>query len=193
MKSIRTFWIIVTVIIGFSTNAMAQKIKFMEGNKAALAAIDAIAIVYEYDNMAVGKYEKESDFIDKKKTDYNNKEAGKGNKWEKEWKGDRKERYQPQFEELFAKHSKVKISNTAPYKMIVKTFFTEPGYNIHISRKNASISGEVWILDNTGKVIAKLSFVNAPGRSFGGYDYDTGFRIQEAYAALGKSLAKYFK
>lgn len=77
--------------------------------------------------------------------------------------------------------------------MIVKTTFIEPGYNVHVSRKNASIDGELWIVETANKnnVIAKISFKGAPGRTFGGYDYDSGVRIQESYAVLGKSAAKF--
>jgi hypothetical protein len=79
------------------------------------------------------------------------------------------------------------------YTMIVKTTKTEPGYNIAISRKNAEIAGEIQVVEtaNPSKIVLRLSFEKALGRSFGGYDYDTGFRIQEAYADLGKALGKY--
>ncbi len=78
--------------------------------------------------------------------------------------------------------------------MIFKTVYTEPGYNIAISRKNAYIDGEVWIIEtnNPGKIIAKLEINDCPGRTFMGNDYDTGERIQEAYAMAGKGLARFF-
>ena len=77
--------------------------------------------------------------------------------------------------------------------MIFKTTFTEPGYNIYVSRKNAEIDGEVWIVEtaNPSNVIAKISVQNCPGRTFGGNDYDTGNRIEESYAVAGKGLGKF--
>ncbi|MEP7107248.1 MAG: hypothetical protein ABI760_04685 [Ferruginibacter sp.] len=46
---------------------------------------------------------------------------------------------------------------------------------------------------NKSKIIAIISVDNALGRTFGGYDYDTGLRIGEAYADAGKALGKYIK
>jgi hypothetical protein len=63
-----------------------------------------------------------------------------------------------------------------------------------ISRKNASIDGEAWIIDSATKaVIAKLTVDDCPGRTFGGYDYDTGVRIRESYATAGKGLGKFIR
>lgn len=51
--------------------------------------------------MGVGKFKDEADFVNKKKSEYNKKENGRGDKWEKSWIADRELRYQPHFEELF--------------------------------------------------------------------------------------------
>lgn len=182
-----TFWV--------GSSVFAQKIKFHTGSKADLKEIKELYVEYDYSELSVGKFDKESDYIAKKKKDYNEKEAGKGNSWERAWKNDRAKRFHPQFEELFIKHSGVALKQGAAYKMIVKTTFVEPGYNIAISRKNAAVSGEIWIVDaaDPSKVLIRATFENAPGRSFGGNDYDTGERIQEAYAMLGKTWGKHFK
>jgi hypothetical protein len=41
------------------------------------------------------------------------------------------------------------------------------------------------------KVLATISIEKAPGRTFGGEDYDAGIRIAESYADAGKYLAKF--
>jgi hypothetical protein len=35
-----------------------------------------------------------------------------------------------------------------------------------------------------------LTIVNAPGQDAMGFDYDTGLRLQEAYAKSGKEIGK---
>ncbi len=174
----------------------AQKLKVTEGNTSALKSESSLNVAYEYTPMGVGKFEKEADYVEKKKAEYNEKEAGRGDKWADSWESDRAERFEPQFEELFNKHAgnlQVGSNPSAKYTLVVKTTFTEPGFNVYVARKNARIDGEVWITEtaNPSNVVAKISFVNAPGRTFGGYDYDTGTRIQEAYAVLGKSLGRF--
>jgi hypothetical protein len=176
--------------------AWAQKIKVLDGSLAVIKGVSKMNLQFDYSAMSVGKFKTEAEYVEKKKGEYNKKEDGKGDKWEKDWIADRKDRYEPQFTELFNKSSdgvKVGEYGSEKYTLIVKTTKTEPGYNIAISRKNAEIEGEILVVEtaNPGAVVLRMSFEKALGRSFGGYDYDTGFRIQEAYADLGKALGKY--
>jgi hypothetical protein len=140
----------------------------------------------------VGKFNDEKEYIDKKKEEYNKKEAGKGDTWAVAWVDDRETRYEPQFNELFEKTSQMTITPKAKYTLIYKTTFTEPGFNVGVMRKNATIDGEAWIVETAdkNKVIAKIAVTKAPGRMFGGFDFDTGERISEAYAMAGRALAR---
>lgn len=179
-----------------SVSASAQKIKLLEGDLAPLAGETSIAVKFTYDNMSVGKFDKESDYIAKKTDDYNKKEPGRGDSWAKNWVGDRERDYEPKFVDLFEKETGWSVSRKKPakYTLIFKTLFTEPGYNVYVTRKNASINAEAWIVESaTEKVIAKISVEKVPGRTFGGNDYDTGIRIAECYADAGKHLGKFIK
>ncbi|MDF2381652.1 hypothetical protein JMG10_09270 [Nostoc ellipsosporum NOK] len=178
-----------------SLTALAQKIKLKEGSLDALKNETSINIEFTYDNMAVGKFDKEADYVNKKKTEYNNKEAGRGDRWEKAWIDDRKNRFEPNFIELFTKHSGLADSKKAKYTLIFHTTFTEPGYNVYFDRRNARINAEVLIVEtaNRSKVVAQINLENAPGRALFGNDWDTGERISESYAKAGKSLGKYIK
>lgn len=175
--------------------SFAQRIKLMDGDLSVLKGIMEINVQYDYSNMAVGKYDHEADYIKKKKEDYNEKEAGKGDTWAKAWIDDRKARFEPQFEELFNKYAPFKIAQNqnTQYTLILKTTFTEPGFNVGVMRKNAYIDAEAWIVEtaNPSHVLMKISIKNSPGRVFGGFDFDTGLRVEEAYAKAGKSLGKY--
>ena len=181
----------------YCNSSNAQKVKLVEGNLSALNGPTELNIQYDYSQMGVGKFKDEKDYLSKKSEEYNKKEDGKGDKWVQDWKNDRKERFEPKFEGLFNKSSKYKVGKApnAKYTMIVKTTFTEPGYNVYVTRKNAMINAEAWIVEtaNPSKVIAKYTIMKSPGRTFGGYDFDTGVRIQEAYAAAGKALGKSMK
>jgi hypothetical protein len=139
----------------------------------------------------------ETDYVAEKKAAYNKKEAGKGDAWEKNWYADKEGRYEQHFDDLFEKQSGMDLdkAGNAKYTLIFKTKFVEPGYNIYVSRKNAELDGEAWIVEtaNPSNVIAKLSVDNCPGRTFGGNDYDSGVRIEEAYEVAGKGLGKFLK
>lgn len=193
----KLFSILTAAVLLCSYQVQAQKVKLLDGSLEALKGVEKINLQYDYSDMGVGKFATEEEYLNKKKEDYNKKEPGRGEQWESSWKADRKNRFQPQFEELFSKHSGMTAGDvpSAKYTLIFKTKYTEPGYNVYVSRKNAEIDGEAIIVEtaNPSNVIARMSVLNCPGRTFGGNDYDTGERIQEAYAVAGKGLGKFIK
>ena len=179
-----------------SLSGYAQKIKLIEGDLSALKGQKAVKTEFNYDDMSVGKFPKEADYIAQKKTDLDKKEPGRGDKWAETWVSDRQERFEPQFRELFAKYAEMStVGEDSPYTLIFKTTRTEPGWNIGITRASAFIDAEAWIVDSKdhGKVLAKISVLKSPGRDAMGYDFETGARLQEAYAKAGKELGAFIK
>lgn len=176
--------------------ASAQRIKLIEGDLSPLKNERNIAVEFAYDNQKVGKYDQEKDYVSHKKEELNKKEPGRGDTWEKAWISDRETRFEPKFNELFEKSSEMTTGGkNAKYTLVFKTTFTEPGFNIGIMRKNAEINADVLIVETANKsnVIGKISVQKALGRTFGGYDFDTGERISECYADAGKALGKFVK
>ena len=187
------------VCVLFTLQVSGQKIKVESGSFAALKDISNVEVEYVYDNMKVGKLN-EADYIQKKTSEYNDKEPGSGDRWLVAWESDRDARFHPRFEEEFNNQMKSRKVNLkvdkyedSKYMLIVNTTFTEPGFNIGITRKNASVNLEVYLVEtgDPDNAIGKISIMNSPGRDAMGYDFDTGYRIQEAYAKAGKELAYY--
>lgn len=177
---------------------MGQKPKIVLGKLTFLKNESFVKAEYDYSSMAVGKFADEKEYVNKKKSEYNSKEAGRGDQWEKSWINDRKNRFEPKFEELLNKYldNKLVISSQAMeynFIMVVKTTFTEPGFNVYVTRKPAMINTEITFYkkDDIKTPVAKMILNNCPGNSFGGNDYDTGERISEAYAKCGKELGKF--
>ncbi|MBO9733109.1 MAG: hypothetical protein J7623_30995 [Chitinophaga sp.] len=191
----RTLSLVTLLAIGVS--ASAQKIKLVEGSLGVLKGQTQMNVIYNYDSLGVGKFANEADYIEKKVTEYNKKEPGRGDSWVKAWKSDRARRFEPKFNDLFNEYGDLKLgkSKKAKYTLILKTTFVEPGWNIGISRKKASVNTEALIVPNEDltKVLARVTITKAPGGTFGGYDFDTGTRIAESYAITGKKLAKFIK
>jgi len=188
--------ILTIALMLFSVVAFSQKITLKSGDLSGLKGQKFIKIEYDYSTMRVGKYADEKDYVADKVKAYNEKEAGRGDTWKKSWEGDRGSRFQPNFEELLNKYlTKAGVfvgpeNKDAAYKFVVKTTRTEPGYNVYVSRMNAEIDIEV-IVYKDGKEVARIISKNNPGRTFGGNDYDSGERIQEAYAKAGKEIGNW--
>lgn len=176
----------------------AQKIKLENGSLDFLLEQESLLVKYDYSNVAVGKYDNEAEYIADKVEEYNEDEAGKGDEWKEAWLSDRPNRFEPKFEEIFNETIDpigLQCSQTteeATYEVIVHTIFVEPGFNVGVARKNASIDVEMVFNEiATGNEMAVLIIEKCPGRGALGFDYDTGYRIQEAYAMLGKSVARF--
>ncbi len=157
--------VLAIVLVSLCTSVLAQKIKLTEGSLGPLKGQTSIKTEFKYE-MSVGKFDKEDDYIAKKKKELNEKEPGRGDSWEKNWKSDRQDRFEPQFRELFSKHSEMSTTgDNAKYTLIFKTVHTEPGFNVHEMSKPAYIDAEAWIVDaeNPNKVVAKINHHKSAG------------------------------
>lgn len=198
MKSL-VFAASVAVSLCISDVSFAQRVDLKSGSVDALAGEKAVNIEYDYSSFGVGKFATEQEYLDKKAAEYNAKEAGKGDAWKKDWVADRKNKYEPKFEELFTKgladKGLVAVHGRpdTKYTFIVRTKFVEPGFNVGVVRKNASVDYEIELVESANKSakLAEIALAKVPGGQFGGYDFDTGVRIAESYAKAGKSLAAF--
>ncbi|MBK8522204.1 MAG: hypothetical protein IPL54_15470 [Chitinophagaceae bacterium] len=177
-------------------NVTAQKIKATMGDPSVLKNETNINIEFTYENVSVGKFADENDYIKKKRDDYNAKTPGRGNKWANDWIADRNNRYEPKFIELFTINSKKTVSKKAKYTLIFKTKSIEPGFSVAggwVATKNASIDAEVWIVETAKRSnkIAVITVNNAPGGSWTEDESVAGVRISESFAISGKKLAKF--
>ncbi len=190
MKLLKLFPVLLSFL--FIGNSYGQKIKVTSGKLSSLSGITDVAIAYDYSEIAVGKFDKEQDYLDKRSAEMNEDEAGKGDNWVNYWNNAKEEKYQRRFEELFAKYSKnIKVSDKdQDVVMNVKTTFIEPGFNVGVMRKPAMCN---YIVSFTkgGEELAAITITGSPGNAAAGYDFDSILRIQESYAKAGKEFGKY--
>lgn len=176
----------------------AQKIKILNGDFKDLKGQKVINVEFDYSETSVGKFDDEADYIAKKVKEKNEDEAGTGDKWKAAWLDDRDARFQPKFMELFNKQVKdyglkgKQGATDAELTMVVKTIHTEPGFNVGVMRRPAHINVEIALYKTGEKKPAGEAFIKkVPGGGAMGYDFDAGYRLQEAYAKTGKSFGKY--
>ena len=131
------------------SGVQAQHIHLIEGNLSALRGNNSMNVQFVYDNMRVGKYNKEEDYVNAKRQEYNSKNPGRGDSWAKEWVSETvRAASSPKFTDLFTERmGGGGLSASAKYTLIIKTTYTEPGYNIAIRFSFHEISGEAWIVE----------------------------------------------
>jgi len=201
MKTILKLFVLCMVALSVTAfvktaNLMAG-VKLISGDVKIIKGEKQICLKYDYTDMKVGSKTEEA-YLNEKVKEKNKKEPGSGDSFKEKWFGDRASRFQPKFDELLNKYiSKNGITadeqfTSAKYTLILKTTFTDPGYNVGVSRKPAYINVEILIVETSdqSKVGAKLTITKAPGTSLGN-DYDSGERLSEAYAKCGKTLGIY--
>ncbi len=191
---IKTIFLLTILSINF---AVAQKFDGNAKKFTFLRNAEELNIEYDYSNFGVGKFQTEQAYVTKKVNDLNKKDPSRGALWKTKWEGDRDNRFEPNFQELFNKHLDGNLRAeeglaTAKYTLIVKTTYVEPGFHAVMVRKNAHINvGFIFVESaNRSNVLGKIKMTKAPGRGSMGTDYDTGYRIEEAYAKAGKEFGK---
>lgn len=192
MKKIFATFLLLSCI---ATLSFAQSIVLTSGSVDFIKDQKVIDFFFTYDEMLVGKLT-EQEYVDKKTSEYNKKEDGKGEQWKAAWYGDRKERFEPKFLELFDKYmNEVGIAagtEGAKYRIEINTDFTEPGWNVGVMRQNASVDLSCKVKDiETGEQVASIRIRNASANNFWGTDFTSGYRVQETYAKAGRELAKF--
>ncbi len=181
--------------MALASSASAQKVKLIEGDISPLKGQTMVNTKFSYDEQVIGKKDqKDADFISEKKAEYNSKTPGKGDNWAKAWVNDREEKYEPRFDEVFAKESGMTVDSKGQYTIILKSMHLEPGFNVGVMSHPADLDAEAWVVEtaNPSHVIAKLSITKAPGRMMGA-DFDTGIRITECYATAAKALSRFIR
>lgn len=179
-------------LLALACSAYGQRgIKLISGSVDELKGETTLNFEFVYDEVRVGKFADEKDYIDKKKDEYNKKEPGRGDKWEQDWKSDRPNRLEPKFIEGYGDFG-VTAKADSKYTVIFNTRFIEPGFNVGVMRKDASLSGIATIVltSDKSKVLATISadnMVNFGNMVWGG-DFDTGVRLQGVYKSAGSSI-----
>lgn len=178
--------------------AAAMDVDLVSGDLSVLKGQTQLRVEYVYsETMKVGDLS-EKEYVAKKKAELNEKEEGRGDRFEKNWTANRALRYQPKFEDLVSsflarQKTGLKVSpdaKDAKYTLILTTTATEAGWNAFVSASPAFIDCDIDIVEtaNRQNCVAKIRVKRSPGRTATGNDWDPTIRIEEAYAKCGKEV-----
>lgn len=177
---------------------MAQKKRILSGDFKNLKGITEFNLVFDYTNLKVDKFETEEEFLaDKMKK---REEKGTAEDFKKSWFSDREERYEPKFIESFNKRFDGAIKadknlSSAKFTVNVKTLWIYPGYNVGVMRQPSKLNVIIKIVEigNPDNILLSVGYEKVLGNGAAGFDYNSGYRISEAYAKLAKEFAAELK
>jgi hypothetical protein len=179
-----------------TTSAYSQEVKLIDGDLSFLKGEKTISTKFIYDNVLIGNDGlREAEYIKRKKSEHEAREPGSGKRWEEAWHSDRYNRFEPIFNEVLQKYSKITPDATAKYILFFETIRIEPGYNVGAAMASSRIDAEVYIVKASAPsdILALISVIDVPG----GSGFDAGSRMQEAYsrsaAEIGRLIKKQLK
>jgi len=184
----------------FSTTIVfSQKANVTKGDWSDLKGITEFNLEFDYSDLEIPKYDSEEAFLEDKIAKREEKEPGTGEKFRESWFSDRENYYEPRFIETFNDRYKdglVKVDRdlgNAEYTMKVHTTFIYPGYNVGVVRKNSKleVTLSVYKNDNPDDVIFEVDYTKIEGAGNGGYDFNSGQRIADAYIIFARALTKH--
>ncbi|UXP33674.1 hypothetical protein N6H18_06870 [Reichenbachiella agarivorans] len=188
--------VLVAVLVLFALGTQAQKLKVTSGKLKDVAGNKSFNMVYTYDdNLKLGK-KSEADYVAENIEKKNKKEAGTGDAWAAKWQENKEGgKFFDKFEELFndvLSGNGVTASRDnadATCTITLNVYYLDPGYNVGVQRKPAYLSTTATFTVD-GKEVAVVDMSMAPGQDAMGYDFDSSYRIAEAFAKTGKTLGK---
>ncbi len=188
---------ITLIVVLFCTTLMfSQKVKVTKGDFKNLKGIAAYNLEFDYSNLSIPKYKSEEEFLEDKMSKRDEKNPESGEKFKESWFADRENRYEPKFIESFNKRfddGEIKVGKDmgAEYTMKIHTTMMYAGYNVGVVRKNSKIEAtiSVYKTNDPNNIIFSANYTKVEGKGVMGYDFDSGYRIAEAYAKLGKEIA----
>lgn len=189
--------LLITVLL-LSTSLLAQKVKVTQGDWGNLKGISEYNVVFDYSNLQIPKYDSEEEFLKDKMAKRDEKEPGTGEEFKKSWFSDREEFYEPRFIETFNDRYKdnavkVKKDSNAEYTMKVHTTMIYPGYNVGVVRHNSKleVTLSIYKTSEPDNVIFSADYTKIEGQGNGGYDFNSGQRIADAYIIFARALTKH--
>jgi len=192
MKTIKSS-LAIAGILCFSLTGLSQEVDITKGDLSILKGETSINIELTYEKMAVGDFNKEADYIKKRREELNAKEPGTGDTWATRWEEDKKKKFVEKFILGFTNLSNMTVDTAAKYTLIFNTKALEPGYQVGISKKNAGVDGNVTIVETAkrDKKLVILYVERAPDSKWRGAAFDAGSRIADAYYLDGQKVGKF--
>lgn len=191
-----------------STGVMfGQKLK--SGDLNVLKGEKVINVTYDYNKMAVGKFDSEAAYLKKGIDERNAKKPGTGDEWAAKWNAGKAEKCQPAFEADFNDQANDcgltgKSDPAAKYTLVLHVTFVEQGVETAVmgTAKSASLDLLIDLVETAApdKVIATIEGdrikpkatwkTSVGGVSVDKASYDAMLRISECFANAGKQAGK---
>lgn len=181
----------------FSVALYGQKTKLESGSLDFMKSKPVVNIAFSYDNTSIGKMA-ETDYINKKVTEKNNKYTGEGDEWREQYLNTKTNINEKQLKNLFGIIMKSKgiylteNADEAAFEIKVNVDYLEPGFNAGgFVSKAASMNVTCRFIERvSGNEMARVIITNISTDSDVDDNYSVGLKLKDCYGKCGKELAQ---
>ena len=181
----------------FSVALHGQKTKLESGSLDFMKSKPVVNIAFSYDNTSIGKMA-ETDYINKKVTEKNNKYTGEGDEWREQYLNTKTNINEKQLKNLFGIIMKSKgiylteNADEAAFQIRVNVDYLEPGFNAGgFVSKAASMNVTCRFIEKvSGNEMARVIITNISTDSDVDDNYSVGLKLKDCYGKCGKELAQ---
>ena len=191
--------LVVLINLVFITVVSGQDNVLISGNMDFLKQEKVFNVVFNYESMAVGVFRTEAEYVQKKVTELNNSETGKGDKWLEKWNFKKSS----DFPRTFLKSLNKKISKAemkadtallnAKYTFFIKPYYLEEGWDVVINSVPAIVRMQILVCETANSNVQVAEFRITGEFSGGGQTFGGMIAFDEAGKAFGKLLMKSLK
>lgn len=183
--------VLMVLLTGFIVNA--QKLKLISGDLSFLKGQTSVVVDFNYDHVLFYKENmNEKEYVSKRRTEIAaDKGAAEADKWEKDWNHSKNNTFPEKYKASWNKNSKLKIADTARYRMVVETVWIYPGWFAGVMTQPAKVSTKIHFVESSKPktILATIDSKDAPGNSNFVGVANNNDRIAEGYAKTAKSVA----
>jgi len=177
----------------------AQDNALISGNMDFLKQEKRFNVEFSYESMAVGVFRTEAEYVQKKVTELNNSESGKGDKWLVKWNFKKSS----DFPRCFLKSLNKKINKAemnadtalinTKYTFLIKPYYLEEGWDVVINSTPAIVRLQILVCETANNNIQVAEFRITGEFSSGGQVFGGMVAFDEAGKEFGKFLLKSLK
>jgi len=191
------FFVLINLV--FITVVYGQENTLVSGDMNFLKQEKNFNVVFNYESMAVGVYRTEAEYVQKKVTELNNSETGKGDIWLEKWNFKKSSDFPRTFlKSLNKKINKAEMkADTAlintKYTFFVKPYYLEEGWDVVINSVPAIVRLQILVCETENSNVQVAEFRITGEFSGGGQVFGGMIAFDEAGKAFGKLLMKSLK
>lgn len=195
MKPIYKYKMIGLLLL-IAVTVQAQRYNILSGKLKNLEGIKSYNVTFDYTDLQIHGFESEEAYVQHKVDNrIKHGDPDKAERFEKTWRTDRSEKWEPGFIKYFNdvfKEGEISVARNPElkYTMHIQSKWIYPGYGAVVAAEPAKLTAVITVSEtaNPANVLLVIEFEKLIGFEKSSFVFNLGDRISAAYEKLAKNL-----